>query len=50
MKRFAEYSQQPMRTKQGSIESWIKYLILVLAFIGLWQTLANGLMVLDRWM
>ena len=28
---------------------WIKYIALVLAFIGLWQMLSGGMTLLDRW-
>lgn len=37
MKRFASHSQ-----KQTEIVRWVQYVVMVLAFIGLWQLLSSG--------
>ncbi|WP_416672674.1 hypothetical protein [Egbenema bharatensis] len=41
----------PLTPKQkAEIVSWIQYITVVLAFIGLWQLLSGGLTAIDRWL
>lgn len=35
---------------QSATVEWIRFVTLVLAFIGLWQMLSGGVTVLDRWL